>query len=147
MEKVKRAVPASEEDLVTRKLLAWLNTFPKKPVKLIQFEYLSADAVGMALSTIQAAYIIKKYILGGYQAEYQFKVIYRINPGDSNDARLKADELLNSIGDWASGKKPDIGDGKLVVSLEPTTRSSIFAMYDNGDEDHQIFMKMIYEVI
>lgn len=147
MEKVKRAVPASEEDLVTRKLLAWLNTFPKKPVKLIQFEYLPADTVGMALSTIQAAYIIKKYILGGYQAEYQFKVIYRINPGDSNDARLKADELLNNIGDWASGKKPDIGDGKRVVSLEPTTRSSIFAMYENGDEDHQIFMKMIYEVI
>lgn len=147
MENVKRAVPASEEDLVTRKLLAWLNTFPKKPVKLIQFEYLPADAVGMALSTIQAAYIIKKYILGGYQAEYQFKVIYRINPGDSNDARLKADELLNNIGDWASGKKPDIGDGKRVVSLEPTTRSSIFAMYENGDEDHQIFMKMIYEVI
>lgn len=147
MEKVKRAVPAFEEDLVTRKLLAWLNTFPKKPVKLIQFEYLPADTVGMALSTIQAAYIIKKYILGGYQAEYQFKVIYRINPGDSNDARLKADELLNNIGDWASGKKPDIGDGKRVVSLEPTTRSSIFAMYENGDEDHQIFMKMIYEVI
>ena len=147
MEKVKRAVPASEEGLVTRKLLAWLNTFPKKPVKLIQFEYLPADTVGMALSTIQAAYIIKKYILGGYQAEYQFKVIYRINPGDSNDARLKADELLNNIGDWASGKKPDIGDGKRVVSLEPTTRSSIFAMYENGDEDHQIFIKMIYEVI
>ena len=60
MEKVKRAVPASEEDLLTRKLLAWLNTFPKKPVKLIQFEYLPADAVGMALATIQAAYIIKK---------------------------------------------------------------------------------------
>jgi len=34
-----------------------------------------------------------------------------------------------------------------VVSVEPTTRSSLFAAYDNGDEDHQIFMRLIYEVI
>ena len=100
----------------------------------------------MALSTIQAAYIVQKYILGGYQAEYQFKVIYRLKPGNSNDKRLKADELLNAIGDWANGQKPDIGDDKRVISMEPTTRSSLFAMYENGDEDHQILMKLNYEV-
>jgi hypothetical protein len=102
----------------------------------------------MALSTIQAAYIVKKYILGGYQAEYQFKVIYRMKPGNSNDKRLKADETLNALGDWAASKTPpDIGDGRRVIRIEPTTRSSLFAVYENGDEDHQILMKMNYEVI
>ena len=101
----------------------------------------------MAMSTIQAAYIVKKYILGGYQAEYQFKVIYRIKPGNSNDKRLKADELLNALGDWTLTQTPDIGTGRRVIRVEPTTRSSLFAMYDNGDEDHQILMKMNYEVI
>lgn len=102
----------------------------------------------MALSTIQAAYIVKKYILGGYQAEYQFKVIYRMKPGNSNDKRLKADEMLNALGDWvASEKPPAIGDGRKVIRIEPTTRSSLFAVYENGDEDHQILMKMNYEVI
>lgn len=48
-----------------------------------------------ALSTIQGTYITRRYILGGYQAEYQFKLIYRIKPGDSIDKRLEADELLN----------------------------------------------------
>lgn len=105
----------------------------------------------MALSTIQAAYIVKKYILGGYQAEYQFKVIYRIKPGNSNDKRLKADELLNELGDWAElfggvNDDPFIGEGKRVIRIEPTTRSSLFAVYENGDEDHQILMKMNYEV-
>ena len=132
---------------MSRKLLAWLNTFLNKPVDLIRFEALPADTAAMALSTIQAAYIVKKYILGGYQAEYQFKIIYRISPGNSNDLRLQADELLNALGDWATGKHPDIGDGKRVITLEPTTRSSLFAMYDNGDEDHQILMKLTYEVI
>ena len=116
------------------------------PVDLIRFEFLPADTSSMAMSTIQAAYIVRKYITGGYVAEYQFKIIYRVKPGNSNDKRLKADELLNAIGDWANGQKPDIGDDKRVISMEPTTRSSLFAMYENGDEDHQILMKLNYEV-
>lgn len=147
MEKTKRTVPAAEEDQVSRKLLVWLNKFPDKPVDLIRFEFLPADTEAMALSTIQASYIVKRYILGGYQAEYQFKVIYRVKPGSSNDKRLKADELLNALGDWAASEpRPDIGDGRRVIRIEPTTRSSLFAMYESGDEDHQILMKMNYEV-
>ena len=128
-------------------MLVWLNTFPQKPVDLIRFEFLPADSAAMAMSTIQAAYIVKKYILGGYQAEYQFKVIYRIKPGNSNDKRLKADELLNALGDWALTQTPDIGTGRRVIRVEPTTRSSLFAMYDNGDEEHQILIKRNYEAI
>lgn len=147
MEQVKKAVSAAEEDQVSRKLLVWLNTFQDKPVDLIRFEFLPADTECMALSTIQAAYIVKRYILGGYQAEYQFKVIYRVKPGNSNDKRLKADELLNALGDWAESETPpDIGEGRRAIRIEPTTRSSLFAMYENGDEDHQILMKMNYEV-
>ena len=147
MEQNKRAVSAAEEDQVSRKLLVWLNTFPDKPVDLIRFEFLPEDTTAMALSTIQAAYIVRKYILGGYEAEYQFKVIYRVKPGNSNDKRLKADELLNTLGDWAAAQAPpDIGDGRRVIRIEPTTRSSMFGMYENGDEDHQILMKMNYEV-
>ena len=146
MAQVKKAVSAAEEYQVSRKLLVWLNTYPEKPVDLIRFEFLPADTTAMAMSTIQAAYILKKYILGGYKAEYQFKLIYRIKPGNSNDKRLKADELLDALGDWTIGQRPDIGEGKTVVSVEPTTRSSIFAVYENGDEDHQILMKLTYEV-
>lgn len=146
MEKIKNTVSSAEEDQVSRKLLVWLNTFPEKPVDLIRFEFLPADTEAMAMSTIQAAYIVRKYILGGYQAEYQFKLIYRVKPGSSMDTRLKADETLNALGDWVSGKRPDIGEGKRVISMDPTTRSSMFAVYENGDEDHQILMKLNYEV-
>lgn len=147
MEQVKKAVSAAEEDQVSRKLLVWLNTFPGKPVDLIRFEFLPEDTAAMALSTIQATYIVRKYILGGYEAEYQFKIIYRMKPGNSNDKRLKADELLNALGDWAAAQTPpNIGDGRRVIRIEPTARSSMFAVYENGDEDHQILMKMNYEV-
>lgn len=64
MDKVKKTVSASEEDKVSRKLLVWLNTYPDLPVDLIRFESLPADTSAMAISTIQASYIVKRYVLG-----------------------------------------------------------------------------------
>lgn len=129
-------------------MTAWVNTFPELPDDIykgiVSYEFLPADKKAMALSTVQGTYITKPDILGGYEAEYQFKIIYRLKPGDSNDRRLAADELLNQIGDWSMTQSPDIGEGLQVDRIEPMTRSSLFAAYENGDEDHQIFMKMTY---
>lgn len=156
-EKPRPLVAAEEEDKISRNVLIWLNTFPDipdsvlsgNPMTPINFEFLTDNRPCMALSTIQAPYILERYIVGGYKAEYQFKVIYRIIPGatSSPDKRLKADELLDSLGDWVSRGKPDLGPGIRALKVEATTRSSLFAMYENGDEDHQILMKMQYEVI
>lgn len=118
-------IAAEEEDKISRKMAAWANTFPEKPVAFIDYERLSEDEASMALSTIQSTYITKRYILGGYQAEYQFKMIYRIKPGNSPDKRLKADELLDRFGDWARSTYPDLGEEIRVVRVEPTTRSSL----------------------
>lgn len=141
-------VEEEEQDRLSRSVMSWLNTFPEMPSDTgkFDFETLRAGKPSLALSTIQSAYIVQRYITGGYQAEYQFKLIYRIIPGTSTDKRLKADELLNKLGVWASRNKPDLSP-LLAVRVEPTTQSSLFAMYENGDEDHQILMKLTYEVI
>ena len=140
-------VSAVEEAGISRKMVVWINTFPDSPVGFINYEQLDDNSNSMALSTIQGTYITRRFICGGYEAEYQFKLVYRIFVGNSNDARLTADELLNTFGDWATTQKPHIGDGIRVLKIEPTTRSSLFAAYDDGTEDHQIMMRMIYEVI
>ena len=140
-------VSPSEETKISRAMMAWINTYPDLPVGIVNFEQLKADASSMALSTIQATYIVKRYLYGGHQGEYQFQIIYRIKPGASNDARLKADEVLNAIGEWAQDHYPTLGNDIRVMKLEATTRGALIAKYDNGDEDHQILMRMIYEVI
>ena len=142
-------VAAEEVDKISRSMLVWANTFPDKPVTVIKYEFLTVDSTeetGMALSTIQGTYITRQYIIGGYQAEYQFKIIYRIKPGTSNDKRLQADEMLNRFGDWARTQKPDLGEGINALKVEPTTQSSKFAAYEDGYEDYQILMKLTYEV-
>ncbi len=147
--KPRELVIQSEEERISRSVLVWLNKFPEIPsdIDRINYETLVDDKSCMALSVIQGAFITRRYILGGYQAEYQFKVIYRIKPGNSIDKRLKADELLDKLGAWAGRNPPDIGEGIRTLRVEQTAQSTLFAMYENGDEDHQILMKLTYEVI
>ena len=141
-------VSAEEEKRISRYMMVWVNSYPRIPelVSKINFEQLQADEPGMALSTIQAASILKRYITGGHLGEYQFKLIYRIKPGTSNDARLKAAEWLDGFGEWAADNLPNLGD-IAVKRVEATARASLFGAYENGDEDYQILMRMTYEVI
>lgn len=145
--KSRAMVPSVEQDQISRLLLTWLNQFPHKPVTRINYEFLGDLVPEMALSTIQGAYKTKKYILGGYEAQHQFKVVYRAHP-TSDGGRLEMDELLNNFGDWASSQTqmPILGAGLQGLRIEINTRSSLFARYENGDEDHQILMTLTYEV-
>lgn len=147
--KQKKLVSAEEEQDISRKMMIWANSFSDDdmPAATINYEFLAADTAGMALSVIQGAYITRKYILGGHEAEYQFKIIARIFPGTSNDKRLKADAMLNRFGDWAMQNDPNLGDGIVVQSMEVSGRAAMFARYEGGAEDHHILMKMTYEVI
>lgn len=140
-------VPAKEEDQISRKLLAWLNTFPDVPlsIDLIDYEFMDAGAPGMSMSLVQSAYVVERFIHGPYTAEYQFKIIYRTKPSRPG-GRLDADEMLDALGGWAAGQTPDIGEGLEVQELEQTTRSSLFARMEGGWEDHQIFFRMTYLV-
>lgn len=146
-----RLVAQEEQEKISRTLIIWLNGCPEIPLEVsaIRYEELQDDTVGMTLSTIQGAAITQKYILGGYQAEYQFKLIYRVKPGVSQDKRLKADETLDRVAAWAheNQKTLQLGGNIRVLTVEPTTRSSLYAIYENGDEDHQILMNLTYEVI
>ena len=99
----------------------------------------------MALSLTAGAYITRKFITGGHVAEVPFAIVYRIKPAASNDKRLKADELLNAIGGWASENYPTLGDGLTVRKVEVTARSMLLVPYQDGSEDHQILMKLTYE--
>ena len=140
-------VPGREEAGVSRSLLIWLNTFPEVPLSIVKidYEFMAAKSPCMALSLVQSTYIVERFIDGAYTAEYQFKIIYRLNPG-SPDARLSADELLDRLGEWADGQKPWIGDGLEVQELEQAAPAALFARMEDGWEDHQIFMRMTYQV-
>ena len=145
-EKPLTVVSADEEREVSRTLLAWLNTNPDKPQR-INFEFLPDDGTGLSLSAIQAAVKTRQYIFGGYEAQYQFALIYRSQPGD-NDTRLEAVEMLNELGAWAERNAGSLLLNQArVKTLRRTSNAALLAVYEDGSRDHQILMNLIYEVI
>ena len=146
-DKIKSLVSADEEEAVGRALLIWLNKYPDKPVNRINFEFLATDTPGVMLSTIQAAFKTRQYIVGGYEAQYQFKLVYHTFP-DDNDSRLAADEILNKMGAWAERNAGTLDISPATVrSLVRTSNASLVAVYEDGSRDHQILMTLTYEVI
>lgn len=141
--------PGREKTDLDRLMLIWANRFPDIPanVELIKYEYFAAKTVGMALSSVQGAVITKKYICGGYQAEYSFEVHYQIAPpGTSDDKRLKAVETLNKFADWAQTQRPDIGEGRRAIRVETTAFASYLGKTNDQYEDYIVPLKLIYEV-
>ena len=146
-EKQRLSVSAAERSRIDRKVLAWLNQYPDLPVAEVRTQpMLPLNRKGMALSATTNAYFARRYIMGGYQAEYSFQIIYRIKPGDSMNARLEALEALNQMGDWCSGNFPDLGENIRVLKATPTSAAELYAPYENGDEDYFIELTLTYEV-
>ena len=136
-----------ESERLTRTILSWLNTFPERTGKIIGYEDLLPDCTCMAFSaSTTGSSITKRYISGGYEAEYVFAVIYRIKSGASVDEQLGADELLNRLGSWAKTNRPTPAGDITGITIEPESRALVAAVYENGDTDHKIQMKATYEV-
>ena len=134
-------VTAREQEGISRAVLSWL----KKHNPDIEFEYLPPERSGMSLTTIQGAYKTAQYIDGSYEAQYQFGILYRSLPTDSEE-RLDAESELNKLGEWAEENWPDLGDGKNVTTVQRTSSASLLARYEDKIEDYQILMTMEYEV-
>lgn len=125
----------------------WLNTYSDKPLTKLDFEWLGKNT-GLCISTIQAAYKTKQFIDGTYQAQYQFKLIYRTTATNA-DERLTADEVLDKYGEWAELNTDSltIADNICIKKVKRDTSATIFARYEGDVEDHQILLTLIYEVI
>lgn len=145
--KPRRMVAGEERAKIDRKVISWLNTCPEKPVQVTTEGQLGTNVPGLGVSTITSAYINRAFIVGGYEAEYQFTLIYRIRPGNSPDRSLQANELLNRIGIWAEQNRPDLGNGIKVRRVDLLSLASTVFKYEDGDEDHHIPIKITYEVM
>lgn len=140
-------VSAEESAKVARSVRAWLNKCPDRPIGKLEFEFLGEND-GICLSTVQTAYKTKQYIDGTYQAQYQFKIVYRTITVNA-DERLNADEMLDRFAEWAENniQQLKIADNIRVIRIKRDTASALFARYEKGVEDHETQLTLLYEVV
>lgn len=139
-------VGAEEQAEISRSVLAWLNTYNDLPCKKVDFEYLGKTS-GLCVSVVQAAFKTRQYVTGGYKAQYQFQLVYRLI-ADNADKRIEADEELDKLGAWAETDTTlSLPAGLINARVKRDTAAALMARYDNNAEDHSISMTLTYEVI
>lgn len=136
-----------EAEKVQRAVVEWVNTCPEA-FGSVTYEALPDDAAGMCVTTVQPPYKARRYISGGYLGSYQFGIIYRVQPSDSDD-QLNAVEVLNRIAAWTeqNPKKPNLTEKARVRSIRRDNGASLLAAYEDGTKDYQITITMQWEVI
>ena len=134
----------TESEQIARAIRTWLNSYPDKPMRMVDVEFLG-ETSGLALETVQAAYKTRSYITGGYQAQYQFAILYRTIPATTNE-RLEADEILNNYAAWAEANPPTLPELCRFVRLTRNTNAALLERQPNDAETHQILFTLFYEV-
>lgn len=137
-------VSSAEQSAVTRAVITWITSYENKPLNKVDYEYLGKTS-GLCIAVVQSAYKTKQFINGGYQAQFQFQIVFRLIADDVN-SRLDADEVLNELGEWMENNVPEPPEGIARWKIKRDTASAVMARYDNNAEDHSISMTINYEV-
>ena len=134
------------EERIGEQMMIWVNSFPQAPAGLregaILYGRLPQDAPGMALIPVPGGKAVRD-ILGGYEAEYRFRIEYRVRPEDSR-ARLEAGRLLDSLAAWAAEQRPPLGGGLEARELRSLNRAALLRVHPGGEEDHGILLNLRY---
>lgn len=139
----KPLVSAREREMISKAVLSWLNSYPDLPVEKVEYEYLSAN--GITMSTVRQPYRSRDCVDGSYEAEFVFNVVYRDRPTNA-EYRASMDIELDKIGGWCESTKP-VFEGDITIRRIVCTQGvAMTARYEDGTEDHQITLKLIYHV-
>lgn len=140
-------IPAAAAAGVQRAVRDWLNGSDALPANVgtVSFEDLPDNASGICIATVQAPAYAARYILGGYRAEYRFRIIYRVLPSDDGDM-LDAVETLTDIGAWCETAAPPALAGAVNPHITRNTDAAILAAYEDGSSDYAADLTYSWEV-
>ena len=116
----------------------------------MDYEFLPEGGVLTFAISNQGVLKTREYILGGYEAQCQFNIMYRVVCA-TNDERMKADEVLNSYGEWCEQNTATLviaapeNSTARPIRCNRSTESAMIAR-DNNVEIHSILMILQYEV-
>ena len=145
-QKPRALLPVSEANFVQRAVRDWLNTCTELPEgRSVSFEDLDENAAGFAMATVQSPAYAARYILGGYRAEYKFRIISRALPSDDSDM-LDAVEELTLIAGWAETAEPPAIQGAESTHVRRDTDAAAIAAYEDGTIDYAVDLTFTWEV-
>lgn len=140
-------LPYTQTEQVQAAILDWLADCPALPSGApLSFEDLPEDGPGLTVNSSQGAFYARRYITGGYEARYDWRLIYRVQPLDGDEA-LAAIHDLNTVAAWCeqAAVLPVIA-GATIRKIERTSDVAVTAVYEDGTRDYAVSLSITWEV-
>lgn len=136
----------AEAQEVHHAVKTWLNTCTELPIGVaVSFENLKENDVGLCFSTDQSPVYAARYITGGFRAQYQMQIIYRVLPTDDSDVLAAVDDLT-AISAWCAENADALAiTGAVNVRIERTSDAAVLAVYEDGTSDYGCGITITWE--
>ncbi len=145
VDKELKTLSISEQNYISTAIVLLLNSYPDLPVDKVIFGSINKDG-GMAIYPMSGAVVLNEDICGNKECQYPFFILYRAMPTTSNQ-RINSKEFLDKIGEFLEESTyPELTGNRLIKSIARTSPSFGVAKYDDGSEDWQININLIYKI-
>lgn len=134
-----------ETSLDGKALTEWLNSAPTLPGEIL-YGQMESEAPCMSLEPGREEKVLSRDIAGGRRARRGYSLTYRLRPELSQEERLSADRLLDSIGRWAEENPPALPQGPEIEEVRQTGMAAAVKRLAGGQEDHRIDLEIVYAI-
>ena len=145
----KELLSITDAESIQNAILQLVMTYPEYPesfepsYETIKWNGVNQDA-SIGLFPLPGAVYLKRYIYGGYKAQFYFAIRYRSSPQSAN-ASINSQMLVENIAKWLEKCAINFNDGKTTIESITRTSQVYSPEQDDKNQDNIINMRVIYE--
>ena len=143
MDKQQEMLSISEQESISETVLRMVAQFPEMPKGLVPLWQDMPKKEGIGIFTMQGAAYLSKDILGGFKAQFPFRLLYR-SVETGNSEAIASQGILEKLSEWLENMEyPALTDGRKIEEI--TRKSPVFlAGKDEAGTVFQCNMNLIY---
>lgn len=144
MQKQVEVLSITEQTTISGALMQLITSWPDLPARVVPQWQRIEDTKPLGIYTLQGAVYLRKDTLGGFQAQFPFKVLYAATASDSK-SRLLKQKVLDDLGEWLEAANyPELTGGRQITNIERTTTSFKVGEDEKGKELYQCNLMLRY---
>jgi len=145
----KEALSVTDAESIQNAVLQLVLKYPEYPASFepsfatVKWNDISTD-MSIGLYALPGAVYLKRYIYGGYKAQFFFAVRYRSSP-QSTPARISSQIMLENLAKWLENCRIQFADEKITMESIVRTSQVYSPSQDENSMDCAVDLRVIFE--
>lgn len=128
---------------------AWLKTYAGLADGRLNVDFLPEDAKTYSVDSVPTREIVKKYLDGSSVRQFLFCISSREFYGDNISQNVDNHAFYEDLSAWLEEQSrkrsfPNIGEGRVVRSIEISSTAYPFVVDDHGTARYQLQLNLTY---